>query len=56
MTPYELYEKQVNDVLAKTQERVNKEIEEIKSDGHEPQSIDYFDYEGGMLQICIKGI
>ena len=54
MTPYELYEKQVNDVLAKTQERVNKEIEEIKSDGHEPQSIDYFDYEGGCYKSALK--
>lgn len=54
MTPYELYEKQVNDVLAKTQERVNKKIEKIKSEGREPQKIDYFDYEGECYKSALK--
>lgn len=54
MTPYELYEKQVNDVLAKTQERINKEIEEIKANGREPQKIDYFNYEGECYKSALK--
>jgi hypothetical protein len=54
MTPYELYEKQVNDVLVKTQERVNKEIEKIKSEGREPQKLDYFDYEGECYKSALK--
>jgi hypothetical protein len=54
MTQYELYEKQVNDVLVKTQERVNKEIEEIKAEGREPQKLDYFDYEGECYKSALK--
>lgn len=54
MTPYELYEKQVNDVLVKTQERVNKEIEKIKAEGREPQKLDYFDYEGECYKSALK--
>lgn len=54
MTPYELFEKQVNDVLVKTQEQVNKHIEEIKAEGHEPQEIDYFDYTGECYKSALK--
>jgi hypothetical protein len=54
MTPYELYEKQVNDVLVKSQARVNREIEKIKAEGHEPQEIDYFDYEGECYKSALK--
>lgn len=54
MTPYELYEKQVNDVLVKTQEQVNKHIEEIKAEGREPQEIDYFDYTGECYKSALK--
>jgi hypothetical protein len=54
MTPYELYEKQVNDVLVKSQARVNREIEEIKAEGREPQPIDYFDYEGECYKSALK--
>lgn len=54
MTPYELYEKQVNDVLVRTQDRVNRNIEEIKAEGHEPQKIDYFDYEGECYKSALK--
>lgn len=31
MTPYELYKKQVNEVLEGTKERINREIEKIKA-------------------------
>lgn len=54
MTPYELYEKQVNDVLVRTQKRVNKEIEEIKAKGQEPHKLDYFDYEGECYKSALK--
>lgn len=54
MTPYELYEKQVNDVLVKTQEQVNKHVEEIKAEGREPQEIDYFDYTGECYKSALK--
>lgn len=54
MTQYELYEKQVNDVLVKTQEQVNKNIEEIKAEGNEPQEIDYFDYTGECYKSALK--
>lgn len=54
MTQYELYEKQVNDVLVRTKERVNKEIEEIKAEGREPQPIDYFDYVGECYKSALK--
>ena len=54
MTPYELYEKQVNDVLVKSQARVNREIEKIKAEGREPQKIDYFDYEGECYKSALK--
>jgi hypothetical protein len=54
MTPYELYEKQVKDVLVKTKEQVNKRIEEIKAEGHEPQEIDYFDYTGECYKSALK--
>lgn len=54
MTPYELYEKQVNDILVKTQEQVNKRIEEIKAEGEEPQEIDYFDYTGECYKSALK--
>lgn len=54
MTPYELYEKQVNDVLIKTKEQVNKHIEEIKAEGCEPQEIDYFDYTGECYKSALK--
>ena len=54
MTPYELYQKQVNDVLVKTKEQVNKHVEEIKAEGHEPQEIDYFDYNGECYKSALK--
>lgn len=54
MTPYELYEKQVNEVLEGTKARINREIEKIKAEGGEPQEIDYFDYEGECYKSALK--